>query len=97
VSKARTFVVAGATGRVGGATARHLKKAGHNVVGITHNPSNVQKLESTGVIPLVADLRDPPTLIPHLRGIDGFFLVTDSFPGAKIILRMLRPERREDG
>jgi uncharacterized protein YbjT (DUF2867 family) len=83
MSRARTFVVAGATGRVGGATARHLKRAGHKVVGITHSPSNVQKLESMGITPLVADLRDPSTLIPYLKWTDGFFLVTDPFPGAK--------------
>jgi uncharacterized protein YbjT (DUF2867 family) len=83
MNKARIFVVAGATGRVGGAAAKHLRVAGHKVVGITHNTSKVQKLESMGVVPLVADLRDPSTLIAHLREIDGFFLVTDPFARRK--------------
>jgi uncharacterized protein YbjT (DUF2867 family) len=81
--KSKTFVVAGATGRQGGATARHLIKSGNKVIGITHTPSKVQKLESIGVIPLVADLRDATKLIPHLKGVDGFYLVTTPFDRTK--------------
>ncbi|MFZ1023291.1 MAG: NmrA family NAD(P)-binding protein [Thermoplasmata archaeon] len=73
----KTYVVAGATGWQGGATARHLKKAGHRVIGITHTPEKARTLERLGVEPLIADLRDSEKLIPHLKGVDGFFLVTD--------------------
>jgi uncharacterized protein YbjT (DUF2867 family) len=75
----KTFVVAGATGRQGGATARHLKAAGHRVVGITHSPEKASKLEGMGIEPRVADLRDPATLVRTLTGVDGFFIVTDPF------------------
>jgi uncharacterized protein YbjT (DUF2867 family) len=75
----KTYVVAGATGWQGGATARHLKKEGHRVIGITHTRAKAPKLEAMGIEPLVADLRDAATLVPHLRGVDGLFLVTDPF------------------
>ena len=72
----KTYVVAGATGSQGGATARHLKEGGHRVIGITHSPSKAARLEGEGIEPLVADLRDPATLIPRLKGVDGLFVVT---------------------
>lgn len=76
---AKSYVVAGATGRQGGATARHLRKLGHRVVGITHTPANVPQLAAMGVEPLLVDLRDSDVLAPHLVGVDGFFAVTDPF------------------
>lgn len=79
MASSKTFVVAGATGWQGGATARHLKKAGHRVLGVTHTRSKTTKLEDMGIEPVVADLRDSATLIPHLKGADGFYLVTDPF------------------
>lgn len=72
----KTYVVAGATGSQGGATARHLKASGHRVIGITHTPSKAARLESEGIEPLVSDLRDPTTLVPNLKGVDGLFVVT---------------------
>ena len=83
MGKARTFVVAGATGRQGSATARHLINSRNRVIGITHTPTKAPRLESMGVIPLVADLRDSSTLMLHLKEIDGFFLVTDPFAKSK--------------
>ena len=79
----KTFVVAGATGRQGSATARHLINAGHRVIGITHSPSKVPRIESMGGAPLIADLRDSAKLIGNLKGVDGFFLVTDPFSRIK--------------
>lgn len=67
------------TGWQGAAAARHLQRAGHRVIGITHTPSKAPKLELAGIEALVADLRDPATLEPRLKGVDGFFIVTDPF------------------
>ncbi len=66
MDKAKTFIVAGATGRQGGANARHLLKAGKRVVGITHSASEVQRLESMGVVPLVADTPEMSQPMPAL-------------------------------
>jgi uncharacterized protein YbjT (DUF2867 family) len=57
MASAKTFVVAGVTGWQGGAAARHLKKAGHRVIGISHTPSKATKLEDIGIEPFIADLR----------------------------------------
>ena len=49
------------------------------MIGITHTPSKVAKLESMGIEPLIADLRDSSTLEKKLKGVDGFYIVTDPF------------------
>lgn len=79
----KTFVVSGVTGRQGGASARHLLAAGHRVKGLTHTPSKVERIARMGAEPIVADLRDPSSLISHLKGVDGFHIVTDPFARSK--------------
>jgi uncharacterized protein YbjT (DUF2867 family) len=82
VDVAKTYVVAGATGRQGGATAHHLRKAGHRVIGVTHTPSKAAGLQALGIEPRIVDVRDSAQLVPHLQGVDGFFAVTDPFAGS---------------
>lgn len=77
MGETRTFLISGVTGRQGGASARHLLRAGHRVKGLTHTPSNVERIRRMGCDPIVADLRDPSSLIPNLKGVDGFHVVTD--------------------
>ena len=77
MSETKTFLISGVTGRQGGASARHLLRAGHRVKGLTHTPTNKERIRRMGCEPVVADLRDPSSLVPGLKGVEGFHVVTD--------------------
>lgn len=79
----KTFVVSGLTGRQGGASTRYLLAAGHRVKGLTHTPSKVGRIARMGAEPIVADLQDPSSLVPQLKGVDDFHVVTDPFARSK--------------
>lgn len=51
--------VAGATGAIGQPLVRRLVDAGHDVVGMTHNPANQALISEWGAEPVVADALDP--------------------------------------
>jgi nucleoside-diphosphate-sugar epimerase len=53
----RVFV-GGATGYIGSAVARSLRKRGHHVLGSARNEAAAQKLKAAGVEPVQADLSD---------------------------------------
>lgn len=53
--------VTGATGYVGGAAARALRRAGHRVFGLARSEVRARLLEAHEVIPVVGDLADPTT------------------------------------
>lgn len=73
----RLVAVTGATGRQGGAVARHLLAAGWRVRAITRNPGSAaaRALAELGADVVRADLADPPTLREALRGAYGVFSV----------------------
>ena len=53
-----TFAVLGATGRMGGATARALLKRGHSVRALTRNPDSrvARSLSASGAEVLATDM-----------------------------------------
>ncbi len=74
----RLIVVAGATGRQGGAVVRHLlDHGGWRVRGLTRDPDQpvAQDLAARGVEMVRVEMDDPRTLLPALRGAHGVFSV----------------------
>ncbi len=78
----KTILVAGATGKQGGAVARSLVKRGHRVKALTRDPSKAEPLKKMGAEVVRGDLTDRRGLEGVLRGVDGFYIVTTPFkPG----------------
>lgn len=68
-------LVAGATGKQGGATARALLKAGVPVRALVRNPARSRALRELGAEIVVGDLLDPASLAPAMDGVRGVFSV----------------------
>ena len=77
------IAVLGATGRTGGATARHLLARGAAVRAITRDPDGAQArmLALAGVDVQTADMSDVETLREALRGATRLFNVQPAFDG----------------
>lgn len=73
----RLIVVAGATGRQGGAVVRHLLAAGWRVRALTRRPGSpaARALAGAGAEVVRADMADPPTLRDALHRAHGVFSV----------------------
>lgn len=71
------ILVAGATGRQGGAAARHLIKSGWKVRALTRNPDSkkAQALEKAGAELVKGNLDQPETLRQALQSVYGVFSV----------------------
>lgn len=55
--------VTGASGYVGGAAARALRRAGHRVYGLTRTEAGARALEAREITPVQGDLADPTTYV----------------------------------
>ncbi len=75
----RPIVVSGATGKQGGAVARHLLANGHRVRALTRNPSKpaAQALAAAGAEVVQADLEDRASLDAALSDAAGLYSVQD--------------------
>jgi uncharacterized protein YbjT (DUF2867 family) len=73
----KPIVVAGATGKQGGAVARHLLLEGWPVRAMTRNPNSpeAEALAARGAQIVQADMDDPSSLPPILKGAYGVFSV----------------------
>jgi uncharacterized protein YbjT (DUF2867 family) len=73
-----TALVAGATGRQGGAVARLLLERGHRVRALTRRPTSqaAAELHLLGADIVEADLQDRTAVARAAEGTDAFFLVT---------------------
>ena len=69
------YVVAGATGRVGGATAERLSQAGAPLRVLVRDPKAGEAWQQRGAEVTVADLADRDGLTRALRGTDGCFVL----------------------
>jgi uncharacterized protein YbjT (DUF2867 family) len=67
------ILVAGATGRVGGATVRHLLEAGYEVRALARSAGKGERLRSLGAGVFEGDVTKPETLAPALDGCAGVF------------------------
>lgn len=70
-----TYLLAGITGRVGGAAARHLLDQGHTVRGFVRDPSAARAKVDPRVELVRGDLADADALAAALRGADGAFVM----------------------
>ena len=77
MSRSGLVVVAGATGRQGGAVARHLLRNGWQVRGLSRKPAGAggRALAQLGAEVVHADMASPPTLRSAFSGAYGLFSV----------------------
>jgi len=75
----RTILVAGATGRQGGAAIRHLLPNGWKLRALTRDPNGyaAKQLSGQGVEVVRGDLEDPGSLERAAHGVYGIFSVQD--------------------
>jgi nucleoside-diphosphate-sugar epimerase len=69
------YAITGATGFVGGALARQLRAAGHEVRALVRDPARASALSSLGVELVPGDLDDAAALDRLCDGVDGLFHV----------------------
>lgn len=69
------YAITGATGFVGGALARQLRHAGHEVRALVRDPARAQALAALGVELVPGDLDDAAALDRLCTGVDGLFHV----------------------
>jgi uncharacterized protein YbjT (DUF2867 family) len=76
-----TFAILGASGRMGGATARKLLARGHKVRALTRNPDSapVRALAAAGSEIVLADMASAESLAQAFAGADGVFNVQPAF------------------
>jgi len=82
----KTVLVAGATGRQGGAVIRHMLRNERKLRALTRNPNAppAQELTRQGVEVMRGDLEDPASLERAARGVYGVYSVQDFWSvGAK--------------
>ena len=69
------FFIAGITGHVGGAAARHLLAKGKQVRTLSRTPEKAKAFEEQGVEIQQGDLNHPGALARALEGVEGAFLL----------------------
>jgi dihydroflavonol-4-reductase len=67
------YFLTGATGFLGGALARRLRAAGHDVVALVRHPGNAGALSALGVTLVPGDITDRTTMAGPMAGADGVF------------------------
>lgn len=77
------FFVAGITGHVGGAAARTLLDAGHEVRALVRDPAKASAWAERGVDVRRGDLNDAAALAGALEGVEGAYLMLPPFVGGK--------------
>lgn len=75
------ILVAGATGRVGGAAVRLLLDAGHEARAMARSEAKADVLRDLGAEAVVGDVRNPDSLAVAVAGCDGVFSALAGGPG----------------
>jgi uncharacterized protein YbjT (DUF2867 family) len=69
------YLVMGITGKVGGATARHLLKQGKQVRALVRNREKAAKWVDQGVKLMDGDWNDATAIAAALKGVEGAFIM----------------------
>ena len=69
------YALTGATGFIGGALAKQLRDAGHDVVALVRDPARAGQLSDLGVELVPGDLDNKEALDRLCQGADGLFHV----------------------
>ena len=87
------FLVTGITGKVGGATARHLLAAGKQIRGLVRDPRKAAAWADQGVELVQGDWDDAASVAAALKGVEGAYLMmpptqtpSHGFPEAKAVV-----------
>ena len=77
MQQSKVILVTGATGKQGGAVARHLLSSGFSVRALTRrlDSSQARRLQEQGAELVLGDLEDPRSLERAATGVDGVFSV----------------------
>src|SRR5688500_1196672 len=67
------YFVTGATGFIGGAVARQLREAGHEVIALVRTPGKAASLRDLGVTLAAGDITEKETMRAPMTGVDGIF------------------------
>jgi uncharacterized protein YbjT (DUF2867 family) len=81
MNNSKVILVAGATGRQGGAVIEHLLKNNLTVKALSRTPGSIsaQLLVSRGVTVVKGDMADPQSLLHAMEGCDGVFSIQNYF------------------
>src|SRR5262245_6975206 len=77
MTEKRTYVITGATGRIGGRVARGLLAAGHNVRALGRNPQKLRELADLGAVSQMGDVRNAAFVQHAFDGADAAFLLVN--------------------
>jgi uncharacterized protein YbjT (DUF2867 family) len=78
-------LVTGAAGTTGSEVTRLLAAKGVRVRALVRDPEKLKRFTGASVEPVVANLEDPATLDPALKGIDKVFLVSSPDPRVSLL------------
>src|SRR5450432_353648 len=81
IHSGKSILVAGATGRQGGAVIRHLLKNNFNVKALSRTPESIasQQLISRGITVVKGDMSDIPSLVNAMKDCNGVFSIQNFF------------------
>jgi uncharacterized protein YbjT (DUF2867 family) len=84
------YLVMGITGKVGGATVRHLLKQGKQVRALVRSREKAAKWADQGVELVDGDWNDATTIAAALKGVDGAFVMLPPFGRPHLITERQR-------
>ena len=72
------ILVAGGTGTTGGEVIRLMQEKGEPFMAMVRSAANADKLQAKGIDTILADLSDPASLSPAMKGVESLFLLSAS-------------------
>jgi nucleoside-diphosphate-sugar epimerase len=96
----RCFIT-GVSGFIGSAVAEQLLAKGHTVSGLTSDKTKWEALATTGIKPLLGDIRQPQHWVNHLRDVEAVIhlatLPIPTRPGSRYVRELLEVQKLTTG